>query len=303
MRTALCIPTLNAEKDAARLLSALERQSLRPDRFVVVDSASTDRTADIFRKAGATVRVIERSAFNHGGSRQMGVDQLQDADVILFLTQDAVPADAQAFARLVGCFDDPAIGAAYGRQLPHAGAGPIEAHARFFNYPVQSRVKSWEDRAGLGIKTVFISNSFAAYRRVDLLGVGGFPDHLIMGEDTYVAARLFQAGKRIVYCAEAKVFHSHNYTFAEEFRRYFDTGVLHAREPWIRAKFGGASGEGWRFLKSEMRYLLGRNPMLLPSATIRTAGKFLGFRLGLQERRVPLRLKRRLSMFRSFWGT
>ena len=301
MKTALCIPTLNAEKDAARLLSAIERQSLRLDHFVVIDSASTDRTTELFREAGATVKVIERSAFNHGGSRQLGVDQLQDADIILFLTQDAVPANDQTFARLVHCFDDPDVGAAYGRQLPHAGAGAIEAHARFFNYPAQSRVKSWEDRTNLGIKTAFLSNSFAAYRRADLTEAGGFPGHLIMGEDTYVAGRMLQSGKKVAYCADAMVFHSHDYGFGEEFRRYFDTGVLHAREPWIRGRFGGAGGEGWRFLKSELRFVLPRAPWLLPSVLVRTSLKLLGFRLGLLEQSIPRWLKLRLSMFRPFW--
>ncbi len=301
MITALCIPTLDAQKGAEKLLASLARQTVRPDRFIVIDSSSGDATAKIFRDAGATVEIIDRREFNHGGTRQLGVRMLSDADLIVFLTQDAVPADTMALERLLGCFEDQQVAAGYGRQLPHPGAGPIEAHARLFNYPGESRTKTWMDRESLGIKTVFISNSFAAYRRSDLLEVGGFPDHLILGEDTYVAAKLLQAGKKIAYCAEARVFHSHNYTFSEEFRRYFDTGVLHAREPWIREKFGGAGGEGWRYLKSEMRYLLGRNPLLLPSAIIRTALKLAGFRLGLQERRLPLRLKRRLSMFRFFW--
>jgi rhamnosyltransferase len=200
-----------------------------------------------------------------------------------------------------GCARDPAVAAAYGRQLPHPGAGPIEAHARLFNYPATGRVKTIDDRHTLGIKTVFLSNSFAAYRRADLQAAGGFPGHLIMGEDTYVAARLLQAGKKIAYCADACVFHSHDYTLLEEFRRYFDTGVLHAREPWIRAGFGGPGGEGWRFLKSEARHLMVHGPWLLPSAAARTALKLSGFRLGLLEGHLPLRLKRRLSMFRAFW--
>jgi rhamnosyltransferase len=284
------------------LLEALARQSHRPDRFLVMDSSSTDRTASVFRDAGATVQVIARSDFNHGGTRQRAVDALADVDIIFFLTQDAVPADAESFSRLLACFDDPGVGAAYGRQVPHRDADPLAAHARFFNYPDQSVLKSWEDRAKLGIKSVFISNSFAAYRRADLVAVGGFPDDLIMGEDTCVAARMLQAGRRVAYCAQAIVFHSHNYRWSEEFRRYFDTGVLHAREPWIREQFGEAGGEGWRFLRSELRYVASHSPWLLPSVMVRTALKFAGFKLGLQERRIPVMLKRRLSMFRPYWN-
>jgi rhamnosyltransferase len=286
---------------AEAIRAALEVQTVHPDRFLVIDSSSEDATVDVFREAGAEIRTIERAEFNHGGTRQLGARILSDADVIVYLTQDAIPADVHALERLVACFKDDQVAAAFGRQIPHSGATPIEAHARYFNYPETSRLKSWDDREVLGIKTVFISNSFAAYRRTDLMEVGGFPEQLIMGEDTYVAARLLQKGKKVAYSAEAMVFHSHDYSLTAEFRRYFDTGVLHAREPWIRESFGGPGGEGWRFLKSEMGFVLQSNPLLLPSVFVRTALKLTGFRLGLQERRLPLWVKRRFSMFRPYW--
>ena len=301
MKTALCIPTLNAGEHGAILAAAIASQTLQPDLVLVIDSGSDDGTVETLRRAGARIHSINRYDFNHGGTRQLGVDMIPPADLIIFLTQDAIPAHPHAFEKLAMCFDDPRVGMAFGRQLPRPGAGHIEAHARLFNYPAANRVTKLDDRATMGIKTVFLSNSFAAYRRADLLAVGGFPSHLIMGEDTYVAAKMLFAGKNVAYCADATVFHSHNYNFVEEFRRYFDTGVLHARESWIRHHFGGAQGEGLRFVRSELRYLLGRNPFLIPSALLRTLLKFVGFRLGLQEGRIPIAVKRRLSMFRAYW--
>ena len=301
MKTALCIPTLNAGADAAILAAAIASQTLQPDTFLVIDSGSDDGTVETFRRAGARIHSINRREFNHGGTRQVGVDMVSDADLIIFLTQDAVPADQHAFERLNEGFNDPGVGVAFGRQLPRLGAGHTEAHARLFNYPDASRVTTFDDRTAMGIKTVFLSNSFAAYRRTDLLAVGGFPSNLIMGEDTYVAAKMLLAGKKVAYCAEATVFHSHDYSLMEEFRRYFDAGVLHAREPWIRDHFGGAENEGLRFVDSELRYLLARNPFLIPSAVLRTLFKFVGFRLGLQEERLPIAVKRRLSMLRAYW--
>jgi len=302
VKTALCIPTLNAEAYAASLIAALQSQSLQPDAVLVIDSGSDDGAVETFRAAEAIIHSIERHEFNHGGTRQLGVDMFPDADLIIFLTQDAIPADPHAFERLVRCFDDSTVGVAFGRQLPRPGAGHIEAHARLFNYPAASRVTTLDDRATMGIKTVFLSNSFAAYRRADLLAVGGFRSHLIMGEDTYVAAKMLLAGKKIAYCAEATVLHSHDYNLVEEFRRYFDAGVLHSREPWIRNYFGGAENEGLRFVKSELKYLLGHNPFLIPSAIFRTILKFVGFRLGLREGRLPMAVKRRLSMQRAYWS-
>jgi rhamnosyltransferase len=300
VKTAVCIPTLNAGSQAAVLADAIAAQTLQADMILVVDSSSDDGSVETFKRIGARIHSIDRRDFSHGGTRQLGVELLADADLIIFLTQDAIPGSF-AFEKLSRCFDDPQVAAAFGRQLPRPGSGPIEAHARLFNYSGLSRVTTLDDRQTLGIKTVFFSNSFSAYRRIDLMEVGGFPSHLIMGEDTYVAAKMLLAGKKIAYSADAAVIHSHDYSLREEFRRYFDAGVLHSRERWIRDQFGGAENEGLRFVKSEVGYLLECRPILVPSALFRTLLKFLGFQLGLRERVLPLALKRRLGMLRTYW--
>lgn len=302
MKVALCIPTLNAKPYAKRLIDSINSQTLHPDLFLIIDSASNDGTGELFQRNGATVRLIERDEFDHGATRRLAVDLAGNADVIIFLTQDAVPASENAFDRLVACFQDSNVAAAYGRQLPRLGAGLIEEHARVFNYPAKNGVRALEDRERLGIKTAFISNSFAAWRRDDLLAINGFPSSIVMGEDTWAAAKLLLAGKKVAYCAEATVYHSHDYSFSEEFRRYFDTGVFHARERWIRECFGEAEGEGIRFVASELRFLIARNPLLIPSALLRTLLKWIGFRLGLVEAKIPVALKRRLSMQEYYWS-
>ena len=170
-----------------------------------------------------------------------------------------------------------------------------------FNYPAESRIKTFADIPCLGIKSAFISNSFAAYRRSALEAVGGFPTNCIVSEDTFVAAKMILSGWQIVYCAEAQVYHSHNYNYYQEFQRYFDIGVFHAREPWVRKRLGGAEGEGRRFFFSEVKFLLRKAPYLVLSACLRSAIKYLGFRTGLLEKYLPFGLKRRLSMQKSFW--
>lgn len=95
-----------------------------------------------------------------------------------------------------------------------------------------------------GVKTVFMSNSFSAYRIDVLQQLGGFPSDTILCEDMYFTAKAVLAGYKVAYVSEAVVRHSHNYSAVEEFKRYFDIGVFHADEPWIREKFGGAGGEG-----------------------------------------------------------
>jgi len=298
----LVVPTFNPIPLWQQWLAAVQMQHL-PISGAVLDSSSTDGTDFTSLPKGFICKCIPAASFNHGGTRNLALKQLPaQTDVVVFMTQDALLADEQALERLVAVFADATVACAYGRQLPHGDASPMGAHTRMFNYPAVSRVVSLADKAQLGLKACFLSNSFAAYRVADLLAVGGFPSNVILGEDMAVAARFLLAGKRVAYQANACVYHSHNYTPLEDFRRYFDTGVFHAREQWLLDAFGSASGEGLRFVKSEVRYLLKHAPWLIPSALLRTGLKLAGYRLGRAEGRLPSALKKRLSMFRGFWG-
>jgi rhamnosyltransferase len=271
------------------------------ERILVVDSESTDGTAELARATGMQVCSIERSRFNHGGTRQMAAELLPDADILVYLTQDAVLAGPEAIAALLAAFEDPGVGAACGRQIPRPQATAIEAHARFFNYPAASTVRSFADCKELGIKAIFLSNSLAAYRRSALMDVGGFPAHVIFGEDTVTAARLLLAGYKIAYVAESCAFHSHPYSEWQEFKRYFDIGVLHSREHWILETFGHASGEGMRFVRSELRFLLRHDVRQIPTALMRTWIKLLAYRLGGMEKHLSPSFKRRISMHSQYW--
>jgi GT2 family glycosyltransferase len=294
------VPALNAAEDWSRLTAPL-LGCIPADRVLILDSSSTDETARLATAAGFRLHVIPRSDFNHGGTRQLALKLLPDAEILVFLTQDVEVTGPDAVSRLLGAFVDPMVAAAYGRQFPRLNATPIEAHARFYNYPAQSSTRTLASREQLGFKAIFISNAFAAYRRDSLISVGGFPCDVIFGEDTITAARLLLAGWKIAYVADAQVFHSHSYTWIQEFKRYFDIGVLHAKESWLLDEFGGAAGEGGRFVRSEFKYLWPSSKLLIPSVLVRTTLKLLGYRLGRLERKLSPEWKRRLSMNSGFW--
>lgn len=239
--------------------------------------------------------------FTESGRRW--ASQQVEADALIYLTQDAIPASPDSFANLLDeLYAEADIGVAYGRQLPHPGAGLLGAQARRFNYPPESRSKRLADASELGIKTCFSSDSFSAYRSDALAAVGGFPEDVIGSEDAYVAARLLQAGYAVRYAASAEVYHSHDYRLLEEFRRYFDIGVFYGRERWIRAAFGGAGGEGKRYVLAEIQALRAAGALYrVPEIALRSAFKLLGYRLGQLERHLPVALKRRISMFPGYW--
>ncbi|MDH2357123.1 glycosyltransferase [Bradyrhizobium sp. SSUT112] len=299
---ALVIPTLNARRHFEMLLPRIAKQTAKPSRFIVLDSDSTDGTRELAESAGAVVVPIARSKFNHGGTRTQGLRLAEEHGITVFMTQDAIPVDEFAFETLLAPFQDQNLIVAYGRQTARRQAGPIEAFARRFNYPPTSQQRSAADIPKIGFKVCFCSNSFAAYRTGVLLNAGGFRNDVIFGEDTIAVAELILEGATVQYVADAMVEHSHHYSIPEEFRRYFDIGVLHSRESELLKKFGSVGGAGRSYVTQELCYLLRAAPWLIPEAIARTLSKFAAYKLGFLENRLPLAAKRRLSMNRRYWG-
>lgn len=279
MNCGLIIPTLNAGGQFEKLLAQLAAQTL-PTKKLIVDSESTDGTARLAKSFGLEVLTIPRKSFNHGATRQLALEKILPLDVIIFLTQDVLLHDDESLAKLVKIFgENETVGMTYGRQLPHAGATNEAAILRAFNYPAESQLRSFDDRKKFGIKTAFASDSFAAYRVAALQSVGGFPSVLLC-EDMYVAAKMLMSGWKIFYAADAQVYHSHNYTAAQEFRRYVQIGKFHAQESWIRETFGSAEGAGKKFVLMKLSMLAKKNPLDCVGAIFRDAAKFLGYRIG-----------------------
>ncbi|MCC6346253.1 MAG: glycosyltransferase [Nitrospirales bacterium] len=295
------IPTLNAGISLRPLLDSLRRQTI-PLEIVVVDSSSDDGTPEIAASCAVKVVAVRREDFDHGGTRNLGIRSAA-GKIIVFATQDIVPVDEYAVERLVSPFAvDERVGVSYGRQVPFPGATPFAAHIRLFNYPEASCIRSLGD-GGRGIKVPFLSNSFAAYRRTALQAIGCFREKLISTEDTYAGARMLLAGFRIAYTADAMVYHSHNYTLGEEFKRYFDIGVFHRKERWIMETFGRAEGEGRRFLRSELLYLLQNGKYhLLPEFFVRNVLKYAGFTLGRHYDRLPPHILKKISKNKGYWA-
>lgn len=302
MKIACILPTYNGLEEVGRLLNSLDNQTSAFDLYVV-DSTSADGTLEFLKSHVDNLTVIPTCEFNHGGTRQMMVNLCSKYDICIFLTQDVYLFDSDSISKIVKPFVDERIGAVCGCQIPHSNANLFARHARIFNYPKSSSIKSLSDVPQLGIKAAFMSNSFAAYRVVALESVDGFPEHLIFAEDMYVAARMLIKGWKIAYSADAVCQHSHNYSVKEEFSRYFDMGVFHAREPWIQNIFGGAKGEGIRYVASELNFLGLKRLYLFPLSLFRNGVKLMGYKLGKLESRLPKFIKRRLGMHKKYWDS
>lgn len=300
MSVSVIIPTLNAENYIFAQLNSLWVQSILPSEIVIIDSSSNDNTRSIAEELNAKVIKISKDAFDHGGSRNFAAKKTF-GKILIFLTQDALPINKYFIENLISPLEDDSIPLAYGRHVPRSDADPIERFLRGYNYPEKSIIKDIQHIPVLGIKTYFCSNVCSAIRRKEFENVGGFPDNIIMNEDMVLAAKLIRKGYKIAYEASATVYHSHNYSLRQLFQRYFDIGVSISRNNWL-LKDVDAENEGVKLLIEQTRHLIAEKEIhLVVYGLLQGILKYSGYRLGMVESRLPLKVKRILSMHKGFW--
>jgi len=300
MNISIIIPTYNAEKYLPLLLKKLKEQTISFE-LIIIDSSSIDNTVTIAREYTDNIITIPKIEFDHGGTRTKAA-KAASGEIIVFLTQDALPCDKYAIEKILEPFEDLNVGAAYGRQIPYEETTLFGKHLRNFNYTDTSYIRILKDKEQYGIKTAFLSDSFAAYRKSTLEKIGYFKDGLIVGEDSYAGAKIILNEYALAYCSEAQVYHSHSYTVIEEFKRYFDIGVFHKREDWILQEFGKAEGEGGKYVRSEFKYLLDKHAYYrIPEFFIRNGMKYIGYKLGQNYDHLPLNFVKKMSMHRLWW--
>ena len=295
------IPTYRPDREFEKLLHRLEEQEYRPDRILVMNTGEQYWNREWEKCPLLEVHHLEQKDFDHGGTRRRAAE-LSDTDIMIFMTQDALPADRKLIGNLVRAVsENPDAGAAYARQLPNAECSFVERYTRAFNYPDRSVVKTKKDMDQYGIKTFFCSNVCAAYKKDIYQKQGGFVRRTIFNEDMIYAGGLIQAGYGIAYAAEAKVIHSHNYNCMQQFHRNFDLGVSQAEHPEI---FEGvpSEGEGMRLVKKTLSHLVRSGKIwLIPGFVMQCAGKYAGYLAGKNFRRLPKKFVLWCTMSPNYW--
>jgi rhamnosyltransferase len=303
----LICPTYNPGSSWNDWITNMNNQDESKFNVLIIDSSSTDNSDVLSLEAGFHLIRIPKIEFNHAGTRNKAAriaKEKYNPDILVFLTQDALLESKEALNNILIPFEDESISAVCGRQLPHDNADPIAKHSRLFNYNSSSFHNAREDIASRGLKTAYMSNSFAAYRYTAFEECGGFPEGLIFGEDMFLAAKMILAGYKTYYAGDALVKHSHNYSLKEEFCRYFDIGVFHASQPFLLEEFGNPSGEGLKFAFSEFKYCLKYGGIYWAiNSLVRTGLKFVGYKLGSMNRGFPVWINQRLSMDTNYWKT
>lgn len=300
------IPVYKPVEKLVSLLDMLQKQTVPIHRIILINTEESYferwlEGRDFWnRYRNVSVEHIKKSEFDHGGTRNAGVLK-SEAEIFIFMTDDAIPADRYLVENLLKPFAEEGVAMSYARQLPDTDCKTIEGYTRSFNYPEKSVIKSAEDLPEMGIKTFFASNVCAAYRRDVFLLLNGFVKQAIFNEDMIYARGLIDAGYRIAYAADARVIHSHNYSGIKQLKRNFDLGVSHADYPKV---FGGlkTESEGIRLVKQTCGYLIHvRKPWLIIKLIWQSGCKYIGYFLGKNYKSLPRFLIKSCSMNRDFW--
>ena len=280
MKTSVIIPTLNAGRSIGQLLTMLLSQDFETPEIIIIDSSSDDDTVPVANKFGAKTMVIPRQAFNHGKTRNIAALEAH-GEIIVFMTQDALPADNALLQKLTAPLETSEIAATFGKHVPRSDAPPLEAFARYFNYPDRGFVKGINDVKKYGIKTFFFSNVCSSMKKESFLKVGMFPENVRANEDMLIAAKFILNRYKVAYVPEAMVIHSHNYSLFKLFRRYYNIGSSIKDNRSILQNIE-AEEEGIRFVKEQIRYLVKqRKYFWLPRIFLESLEKYAGYRAGL----------------------
>lgn len=303
----MIIPVYKPDRGFVTLVEKLEAQTVPVNRIIIMNTEQKYLDRLLYGTTlertyhNIMVKHLSKREFDHGHTRNQGV-KLSQADVFIMMTQDAIPADEYLVERLLAGLRDERTAAAYARQLPDGRSGEIERYTRQFNYPEESRVKTKADLPRLGIKTFFCSNVCAAYKREVFDALGGFVNRAIFNEDMLYAAKAVNADYNIAYVAGARVYHSHNYTYRQQFHRNFDLGVSQADHPEVFGAYPSES-EGIRLMKNTVAHLKEKGMKNeIPRVILQSGFKYAGYLCGKQYRRLPRRLVIAMSSNKEYWN-
>jgi rhamnosyltransferase len=298
----ISILTKNEERNVGCCLEAIYSQKgIGPFEVLLVDSGSTDATLEIARRFPIRIEQIPAESFHYARTRNFAAS-LGSGRILIILSGDAVPASDTWLRSMLSNFEDSGVAAVYGRQIPKPGSA-MERHDTFDAvYGDQKIVKDPAHGNGMGYRFYHFSDVNAAIRR-SVWEKTPFPEYLKTFEDLGIAKNILDAGWKIVYEPEAAVFHSHDYTVIQLLKRYFDIGyTLKRLEIW------DASGTRSSMLRdfhklvrrqfAEIKDNKKRSRVL--TAVGQDLAKSAGLLLGLNQRHLPLVLKRHLSAYRIF---
>lgn len=152
MKIDVIIPVYRPTEKLHKVLYRLCRQTHLPEQIILLhtrDGIKLDVSVCKDRVSVTEIPILEKE-FDHGRTREQGI-WMSDADIVVMMTQDAVPADPFLLEKLSEVLNEhPDAVAAYARQIPDQNCGLLENIREFSIIPQKARLnrrricQNWE---------------------------------------------------------------------------------------------------------------------------------------------------------------
>lgn len=293
-KVSVVIPTKNAGQEFERVLKSIRNQDVPNIELIIIDSASTDSTAELAEQYADSVIEISPDEFHHGKTRNRAANQAK-GDIIVFTVQDALPVNEKWLPELIRPIKRGTADISYGNQVAYSDAKPPDKFFYKYFYPDTS-IRLTEDdtknKDEFYMNNIFLSDVNSAVSR-DVWDQFQFRDSVPMSEDKDFAYRVASAGYTIQYCPEAQVYHSHDYTLRSLFARRYKDGVAFA--DIAATGSNDFISDGIEYVWDEYAYLIHAGAThWIPYALLYDFIYFISFTLGKNHEYLPTSVRQRL---------
>jgi len=230
LRVSVIVRTYNEAAHLGRLVHGLNSQTVRPAEIVVVDSGSTDGTADLAGALDCRVVHINKEEFSFGRALNRGC-QAAGGDILLIMSAHVYPVYDSYVEHMLDALQRPGVAIAYGRQ--------IGDHRTKFS---ESRVMlRWFPSENIWDQGHPFSNNASAAIWASTWADHPYDESLTGLEDLAFAKRVIAAGKKVAYVADAPIVHVHEETWQTIRNRYRREAIAYTKiEPESGMSFATA---------------------------------------------------------------
>lgn len=232
MTVDIICPLYNAEKYIENLDKSLRmQQDVKINKIIYAITVSNDKTLDYLKKNKCDYVLVAKKDFSHSLTRS-DIGLKSNADIITFVTQDVVIEDKYWLKKLIKPIIDGKVSASYSRQITKFNN--IEKYTRESNYGNKSYIKSKKDIEKFKISTFFFSDAAGSIKTSVYKELNAYDGKdLPTNEDMYFAYKLIMNDHKIMYCSDSIVYHSHNFTLKELYKRYKLTGIFFKENKYL----------------------------------------------------------------------